>query len=143
MNGIRESSDEFEYSSGWRKLIKDTKSDKANEEVKLKIDELQLKLDGLGSAITNIAQKDIVREKVLEKNTGIDEETIRKINEMDSAVKQIRNDIDFIKTELTEHKNIICSQLAILGEIMEMEKNREIAREEAQKGLINNIFKKR
>jgi RecJ-like exonuclease len=150
--------DENEYSSGWRKINKDKKSEKLNAEAEKKYEDLKTRIDDLVSSITNISQKESVYEETSKENLNIkqllseraliDSNNMKqlldeKISILSFKIEEMKKELDLIKSELSEYKNVLYNQLAILVEIMEIEKSKEGTGIEAQKSFINNIFKKK
>lgn len=140
---IDESPSEFEFSSGWKKMIKDKNKDRISEEFRVKIEDMQTKLENLNSSITNLAKKEETIEKTPSENISMEQIIIEKIDKFEMIFAQIEGAIKNIQSELNQYENLIENQNFLLSEITDIIKNRANNDTTAQKGFITNIFKKK
>ena len=143
MNKIDEGLSEFEFSSGWKKMIKDKSKDGISEEFKVKIEDMQMKLENLKSTIISLAKKEIIKEKTPTDDISLEQIIIKKVDKFETSFVQLEGEINNIQSQLIQYKNLIDNQNSMLSEIMKIMSNREDTDLTAQKGFIANIFKKK
>lgn len=138
MNRIDESLNEFEYSSGWRKMFKDDANEKLREEFRNKIEELELKLEELNSSLL-----DLIKNEQLEEKQVMEDVINQKIYEFEAKYSNLENSIKNIELELKKYGDLMENQKDMMLEIMDILKNREDTGEAVQRGFMANIFKKK
>lgn len=143
MNKIDEASNEFEYSSGWKKIIKDKNKDRINEEFRLKIEDFEIKLEELNSSITSLAKKEMQEEKISSENNSMQHIIMEKIVRFDTVIAEMEGTLGNLHNELAQYKNLVENQSRVLLSIMNILKARDEMELTAQKGFLANIFKKK
>lgn len=143
MNKIDETSKELEYSSGWKKMIKDTRNDRINEEFKAEIEDLQFKLGELNSSITNLRIEEKKEEKGSMEYFDIKQIIIQRLDRYESNLSLLVNEIKNMGTELNNYKKLIENQNSVLESLMEILNCRGDIENTSNKGLLANIFKKK
>lgn len=143
MNKIDEASNEFEYSSGWKKIVKDKNKDRINEEFRLKIEDFEIKLEELNSSITSLAKKEMQEEKISSENISMQHIIMQKIVKFDTAIAEMEGTLGNLHNELAQYKNLVENQSRVLLSIMNILKARDEMELTAQKGFLANIFKKK
>lgn len=143
MNKIDEGLSEFEFSSGWKKMIKDKSNDRISEEFKVKFEDMQIKLENLNSTIISLVKHEMIKEKTPSEDISFEQIIMKKVDKFETSFVQLENTINNIQYELIQYKNLMDKQNSMLLEIIGIIKNREEADVSAQKGFIANIFKKK
>jgi hypothetical protein len=140
---IDEGLSEFEFSSGWKKMIKDNSKDRISEEFKVKIEDMQMKLENLNSTIASLSIKEMVKEKMSPDDINFEKIIMKKIDKLEISIVQIEDKVNNIQSNVIQYKNLMDIQNSMLSEIMDILKNRENTDAASQKGFIANIFKKK
>lgn len=143
MNKIDEVSNEFEYSSGWKKMIRDTRNERINEELKAKIEDLQIKLEELNSSITDLAKKEIKEDKDYNENTDIKHIVMQNFYKFEASFALLEDEIKIIQSELINYRNLIENQNLLLNNIANILNSMGNVEASSQKGFLANIFKKK
>lgn len=143
MNKIDETSNEMEYSSGWKKMIKDTRNERINEEFRTKIEDLQSKLGELDSSITNLRIKENKEEKGPMEYIDMKQIIIQRLDRYEANLAQLENEIKNMGAELNNYKKLIENQNSVLENLIDILNGREDIENTSNKGLLANIFKKK
>lgn len=143
MNKIDEASNEFEYSSGWKKMIKDTQSSKINEEFRVKIEDLQMKLQKLNLSIEDLAQKKINEEKKSTEDMDKEQIIMQRLDKFEAGFVLIENEIKNIGYELLNHKKVIENQNTIIENLIDILNKIKDIETSNKKGFLANIFNKK
>lgn len=140
MNKIDETSNELEYSSGWKKMIRDTKSEKINKEFRVKIENLEYRLEELNSSIADLKIKEGKDSMEFTEGKQI---IIQRLDRYEANLALLENEIKNIGTELKNHIKLIENQSLVLENLINILNNREDIENTSNKGLLANIFKKK
>lgn len=143
MNRIDEASNEFEYSSGWKKIIKDKNKEKINEEFRVRIEDLEIRLEELESSIASLTKKWLEQEKITSENNSTQQIIMGKIDRSDRAASEMEGKIGKLQNELIQYMLLVENQSAILSSIMNILKTRDEMETMTQKSFLANIFKKK
>lgn len=143
MNRIEETSNEFEYSSGWKKIIRDKSKDRINEELRERIEELEKNLREFGSSITDLSKKGQESEKLHIENMGVQQMIIKKTMEIETTAKDMESRLEVLEREMNEYKKLLERDNYELSCIIENLKARKEIEPVSQKSFLANIFKKK
>lgn len=143
MNRIEEASSEFEYSSGWKKIIRDKSKDRINEEFKERIEVLEKNLGELDASITRFTIREQDREILSIENNSMQQMIIKKTIEIETAVKAMEERLEAFEKELNEYKKLLEKENSEISVIIDSLKTREKIEPVSQKSFFANIFKKK